>query len=644
MGNIYRSARVYFSWRASGRFVKYPCTQALVIFPFIFVIADPQQPFLSAWKERLQALKNVPPVLRIVWQSGPSIVTLGLFFRALVSLIPVSTAWVTKLIIDLINAIAHHTETLSSKLWWLAAAEFTLAILGGVLGRVVDYYDALLADRYTRHVSIEVMQHASQLDLQAYENPVFYDRLERARVQATDRLGMIQSIGRLFQQVVTTVSLSAAILWYSPWLLLILVVCLLPAFLGESHFAFLSYAKNFRQTPARRQLDYLRQLGGSKEAAKELKLFNLSDFFTRRFVAIWNGILDENLALNRKRLIAVSLLSILSTGGYYGAYVWVIFKTVTGALTLGTLTFLTQAIMSASSNISQIFSTLSSIADQALFLTDLLAFFEMKPTVASKPNALPAPRPIRQGFEFQNVSFQYPGTERMILNSLNLRVEPGERIALIGQNGQGKTTIVKLITRLYDPTGGRILLDGVDLRDYQIDDLCSQTGVIFQDFMRYEMTARENIAVGRIEFIGDDRRIHEAAEKSLADGVIEKLGEKYEQMLGRRFEGGVDLSGGEWQKLALARAYLRDAQVLILDEPTAALDARAEFEVFQRFNELTTGKMALFISHRFSTVRMAERIIVLENGNISEEGSHDQLMAHGGTYADMFELQAASYR
>ncbi len=606
--------------------------------------ADPQQPFLSAWKERLEALRNVPPVLRIVWQSGPSIVTMGLFFRAAVSLIPVSTAWVTKLIIDLINGIVQHKETLSSKLWWLAAAEFSLAILGGVLGRVVDYYDALLADRYTRHVSIEVMQHASQLDLQAYENPVFYDRLERARVQATDRLGMIQSIGRLFQQVVTTASLSAAILWYSPWLLVMLVLCLLPAFLGESHFAFLSYAKNFRQTPARRQLDYLRQLGGSKEAAKELKLFNLSAFFTRRFVTIWNAILDENLALNRKRLIAVSLLSVLSTGGYYGAYLWVIFKTVTGAFSIGTLTFLTQAIMSASSNISQIFSTLSSIADQALFLTDLLAFFDMKPSVASRPNALPAPRPIKQGFEFQDVCFKYPGTERMILSSLNLRIYPGERIALIGQNGQGKTTIVKLITRLYDPTGGRILLDGVDLRDYQIEDLCSQTGVIFQDFMRYEMTARENIAVGRIEFIGDDQRIHAAAEKSLADGVIEKLAEKYEQMLGRRFEGGVDLSGGEWQKLALARAYLRDAQVLILDEPTAALDARAEFEVFQRFNELTTGKMALFISHRFSTVRMAERIIVLENGNISEEGSHDQLMARGGVYADMFELQAASYR
>ena len=605
------------------------------------------QVFLSAWRERLQALKNVPPVLRIVWDSGPYVVVLGLSFRIVASLVPVSTFYVSTRIVDLITAIVQHKSTFAAsatQLWWLAIIEFALAAVGNIAGRLIDYYDAVLADRYTRHVSIEVMRHASHLDLQAYEDPIFYDRLERARVQATDRLGMIQSIGRLFQQVVTTISLSAAILFFSPWLLLLLIACLIPAFLGESHFAFLNYANNFRQTPAKRQLDYLRQLGGSKEAAKELKLFGLSDFLTGRFITLSNRIFDENLALFRKRLWADSLLSLLSTGGYYAAYVWVIYQTAIGVFTIGTLTFLTQSILNASNNISQIFSTLSSIADQALFLTDLLAFFDIRPSVTSKPDALPAPRPIVRGFEFRDVSFVYPGTERRVLYRLNFRLQPGERIALIGQNGQGKTTIVKLMTRLYDPTGGQVLLDGIDLREYELEDLCREIGVIFQDFMRYEMTARENIAVGQIDYLSEIQRIRAAAEKSLADGVIQRLPRKYDQMLGRRFEGGVDLSGGEWQKLALARAYLREAQVLILDEPTAALDARAEYEVFERFNELTQSKMALFISHRFSTVRMAKRIIVLENGAIAEEGSHERLMARGGRYAEMFELQASSYR
>jgi ATP-binding cassette, subfamily B, bacterial len=608
------------------------------------VAEEQQSSSLSAWQDRLQALKNVPPVLKIVWDSGPYVVVAGLVLRVLVSLVPVSAAWVTGAIIGQVTAIITKKEAVTPHLWWLVALEFGLAVGGNVLGRVIDYYDSVLADRYTRHVSIQVMDHASQLDLQAYENPVFYDRLERARVQATDRLGMIQSIGRLFQQVLTTLWLSASILAFSPWLLALLIGCLIPAFLGESHFAFLNYAKNFRQTPAKRQLDYLRQVGGSKEAAKELKLFGLSRYFTGRFTNISNEILDENLSLSRKRLLAVAFLSILSQCGYYGAYVWAIYHTITGGLRINDLVFLTSAIMNASNNISQIFSTLSSIADQALFLTDLLAFFEMKPVVTSKPNALPAPRPIVKGFEFRDVWFRYPDTERWILRDLNLKVEPGERIALIGQNGQGKTTIVKLMTRLYDPTHGQILLDGVDLREYNIEDLCSEIGVIFQDFMRYEMTARENIGVGRIENLDDLPAIQAAAEKSLADGVIAKLARGYDQMLGRRFEGGVDLSGGEWQKIALARAYLRDAQVLILDEPTAALDAKAEYEVFERFNELTVGKMALFISHRFSTVRMAERIVVLEDGSIAEEGNHEQLMALGQRYAEMFELQASSYR
>jgi ATP-binding cassette subfamily B protein len=422
------------------------------------------------------------------------------------------------------------------------------------------------------------------------------------------------------------------------------VAAVVPAFLGESHFAFLGYSLNIRQTPVKRQLDYLRVLGASKESAKELKLFGLSGFFTGEYAKLSNEIYGQNVQLARRRLVAGSLLSLLSTAAYYGAYAYVIFRTVTGDLSWGTLQFLAGAIAGASNNIQTIFATLSSIADQSLFLTDLVSFFAVGPVVQSKPGALPAPRRFRHGFEFESVSFAYPGSERKVLDRLDLRIEPGERIALIGENGQGKTTIVKLLTRLYDPAAGRILLDGVDLREYSIEDLHSQIGVIFQDFMRYEMTARQNIAVGRIEEISDDGSIERAARKSLADEVIRRLPKGYEQLLGRRFEGGLDLSGGEWQKVALARAYLRDAQLLILDEPTASLDARSECEVFQRFAELTRGKMALLISHRFSTVRMADRIVVLEGGRIAEDGSHAQLVALGGRYADMFEMQAASYR
>jgi ATP-binding cassette subfamily B protein len=600
--------------------------------------------FWGSWNERLIALRNVPPVLRIVWQSGPLVVSLGLIFRVVTSLLPLAALWITKLIIDGIVQVVSHHQPVRPVLWWLVAAEFAVAIFGSFLGRLVDYLDALLADKYTRHISIEVMKHAAELDLIAYEDPVFYDRLERARVQATDRLGMIQSIGRLVQQVITAGSLSVSILLFSPWLLLLLVAGILPAFLGESHFAFLGYAKNFRQTPIRRELDYLRVLGGSREAAKELKLFGLKDFLLARFTRLSDQIYGENVDLARRRLIAGSFLSMIGTVGYYSAYVYVIWRTVTGSLTIGELTFLTGAIVQASSNIQLIFSTLSSIADQALFLTDLLAFFEMQPTIRSKPHALPAPRPIVRGFEFRNVSFCYPGNSRMVVDHLDLHLRAGERVALIGENGEGKTTLVKLMTRLYDPVEGQVLLDGVDLREYDLEDLYREIGVIFQDFMRYEMTARENVAIGRIDQVDNLSLLKSAAAQSMANEVIERLPRDYDQMLGRRFENGVDLSGGEWQKVALARAYLRDAQVLILDEPTAALDARSEFEVFQRFAELTAGKSALFISHRFSTVRMADRIIVLHKGRITEDGNHDALLNLGGLYAGMFEMQAASYR
>ncbi len=598
--------------------------------------------FGDAWRERIKALSSIPPLVRIVWASGPAVVSGGLACRIAAALIPIAMLTVSKWILDAVQA-KFRGEALAEHFWWLVFLEFALAATGAVLGRTIGYFDSLLADRFTRHVSVRVMEHSSRLDLASYEDPVFYDKLERARVQATDRIAMIQALGAILQQTIAAVSLSLGVFWFSPWLLALLVIAVVPAFLGESHFAFAGYSLNIRQTPTRRQLDYLRVLGASKESAKELKLFGLSSFITGEYARLSNNLYDQNVALAKRRLWAGAALSLLSSGGYYGAYAYVIYRTVMGDLTWGSLQFLAGAIAGASSNIQTIFATFSSIADQSLFLKDLVDFFEIGPKIASKPNAMPAPRPIQSGFRFERVSFTYPGTERLVLHHLDLTLEPGERIALIGQNGQGKTTIVKLLTRLYDPTAGRILLDGVDLRDYSQEDLHREIGVIFQDFMRYEMSVSHNIGVGRIEHLDEDE-IRRAARKSLADAVIARLPKGYDQLLGRRFEGGVDLSGGEWQKIALARAYLRDAQVLILDEPTAALDARSEYEVFQRFAELTTGKMALLISHRFSTVRMADRIVVLDNGRIAEQGNHTQLIAHGGHYAEMFELQASSYR
>jgi ATP-binding cassette subfamily B protein len=601
-------------------------------------------PAKPSWHERVNSLRNVPPIFRMVWDAAPGVVASSVLFRLMAAVIPITMLGVTRKIIDSIYGVTSHQKPLSSGFWFLVALEFGLASLGIIMARLIDFWDSVITERYTRHVNTLIMRHAATLDLTSYEDPIFYDKLERARVQGADRIGMIQAGGQLIQELITTATLAAGIYMISPWILLALITCVVPAFLGETHFAFLGYSLSVQQTPARRELDYLRVLGASKESAKEQKLFGLGGFFVGRYAAISDELHCQNVVLARRKLFAGSLLSLLGTAGYYGTYAFGIYQTVNGALTLGTLTFLAGAIAGASANIQAFFSTFSHIADHALFLTDLIEFFSVRPKICSKPNCLTGPRPIRQGFEFKNVSFGYPGRSKQVLENVNFRLEPGERIALVGGNGQGKTTIVKLLTRLYDVSSGRILLDGVDLREYDVEDLWGEIAVIFQDFMRYEMTASENIAMGRIEERNNSFRIRAAALKSLAEEVVHKLPKRYEQMLGCRFSGGVDLSGGEWQKMALARAYLRDAQLLILDEPTAALDARAEHEVFERFAELTEGKMSVLISHRFSTVRMADRILVLKNGTIAEQGPHHQLVRSGGCYAEMFELQAAHYR
>jgi len=599
----------------------------------------------KTWRDRAAALRNIPPVLKLLWQSGPGEVTGEMIGRVLAALVPIATLGVAKTIIDIVvGKITHPAESLPTAIWFWLVLEFSLAAAGSIFGRLIGYFDGRIADNFSAEVSVRIMQHAATLDLTSFEDPVFYDKLERARVQATDRISMLNAIGNLVQQFVTLASFAIALFAYNPLLFFFLVICVVPSFLGESHFAFLGYSLAYSLTPLRRELDYLRVLGTSRESAKELKIFGLAPWLRERFSGITDHVINENRKMARRRLGWGMVFGILGSLGYYGAYAYVVLQALQGKISIGYLQFLVGTIGGTSTQIASLFSTFSSIADQSLFLTDLIEFFAMKPRIQTATNAIPAPRPIRAGFDFQKVCFHYPGVERLVLRDLNLRLEPGERIALVGANGQGKTTLVKLLTRLYDPTSGRILLDGVDLREYDIDSLQREIGVIFQDFVRFDMAARANIGVGRLEHMENESRIREAAGKSRADEILTKLPGNLDQMLGRRFEGGVDLSGGEWQKFALARAYLRDAQVLVLDEPTAALDAIAEYEVFKRFSELTEGRMALLISHRFSTVRMADLIVVLEGGAIREQGTHQQLMALGGRYAEMFELQAANYR
>jgi ATP-binding cassette subfamily B protein len=552
--------------------------------------------------------------------------------------------WITKLILDGVVAWIKRGNGDSARLWKLVALELGLAVLSDLLARANSLADSLLGDRFTNRISVRLIEHATQLDLASFEDPVFYDKLERARRQTTGRIGLLAAVLNVGQDTLSLISLSAGLILFSPWLMVLLAAAVIPAFLGETHFTTLAYSVLYRWTPQRRLLDYIRMLGASNQSAKEVKIFGLGTHLAERYREVSDRIYEDNKKVAVKRATVGFLLNLISTGGYYGAYAVVLMHTLAGAISVGMFTFLTGAFSRSRMYIEKILQSFTDISDQALYLKDLFEFFEMQPAIRSSPQALPAPRPIRDGFEFRNVGFAYPGSSHMVVENINFRLETEEKIALIGENGAGKTTLVKLLARLYDPTIGQILLDGVDLRDYDVADLRKEIGVIFQDYMRYELLVKENIGFGKIEDLADQSRIEMAAQKSMAFQVIGKLPNGYDQMIGRRFDGGVDLSGGEWQKFALARAYMRDAQLLILDEPTATLDARAEYEVFRRFADLTKGRMAVLISHRFSTVRMADRILVLQNGQVREQGTHKHLVALGGQYAELFELQAAGYR
>jgi ATP-binding cassette subfamily B protein len=523
----------------------------------------------ATWRTRLASLRNIRPLLGMVWDTSPPLVAVTTALRLVRAMLPLAMLWVSKLILDGVVAWIKRGNGNATALWKLVALELGLAVLSDLLARANSLADSLLGDRFTNRISVRLIEHATQLDLASFEDPVFYDKLERARRQTTGRIGLLAGVLNVGQDTLSLISLSAGLIVFSPWLMVLLLAAVIPAFLGETHFTTLAYSVLYRWTPQRRLLDYLRMLGASNQSAKEVKIFGLGPHLAERYREVSDRIYEENKTVAVKRASVGFLLNLVSTGGYYGAYAVVLIRTLAGAISVGTFTFLTGAFSRSRMYIEKILQSFTDISDQALYLKDLFEFFEMQPAIRSTPHALPAPRPIRDGFEFRNVGFAYPGSSHMVVENINFRLEAKEKIALIGENGVGKTTLVKLLARLYDPTAGQILLDGVDLREYDVEDLRKEIGVIFQDYMRYELLAKENIGFGKIEDLADLTRIELAARKSMAFQVIGKLPNGYDQMIGRRFDGGVDLSGGEWQKFALARAYMRDAQLLILDEPTA---------------------------------------------------------------------------
>ena len=631
----------------------------------------------------MAALRYIPPLIRLVWETHRGYTVAMAVLRLARAFLPIATLWIGKLIIDTVVGVSNGAADLS-RLWRLVALEIGVVLVGEALARASSLVESLLGDLFSNHTSVRLMQHAAMLDLMHFEDPAFYDQLERARRQTMGRIGLLTQLLMMGQDLLTLVTLGAAIFVYSPWLLVLLVVAVLPAFLGETHYASLEYSLLYRWTPERRQLDYLRYLGASDKTAKEVQMFGLAPWLVDRYRTLSNRFYEENKRLSIRKGIIGTGLSVLGTLGYYAAYVIILLRAIGGTITLGSLTFLAASFARGRDLIQRLLLAASDIYEQSLYLKDLFDFFEMRPTIISRPSAREVPRPIRDGFVFENVGFQYPGSDRWAVRHVSFSLRAGERVAFVGENGAGKTTLTKLLARLYEPTEGRILLDGIDLREYDLASVRRAIGVIFQDFVRFDMRFDENIGVGEIDEVrayldrvGNGALAYErmppgesydsspgtrgtrrnggssepvpaplatAAEKSLAATLLPRFPEGYRQMLGRRFDGGVDLSGGEWQKVALARAYMRDAQVLILDEPTAALDARAEYEVFLHFSELVAGRTAILISHRFSTVRMADRIIVLLEGQIVEDGTHEELVTRGGLYAELFALQAAGYR
>jgi ATP-binding cassette subfamily B protein len=604
------------------------------------------------WAERRAQIRdsavNVWRAFMLVWQGHPPS-ALGMAVCTLVgAFIPVGQVWVGKLIVDTVVEAVNTQVGAQAGLAAVApylAAEFFFFLVGAANDQARKFAEHVLHAQINLKLNSRIIRKALELDLSHFENAEYYDKLENARREADWRSLQIVNGGfYLVQNTITLLSYSVLLLRFSPLLALILFVATIPAFIVQNRYSELSFRVLSWRAPESRRLNYLEYLLTNLDAVKEVKLFGLGEPLLARYAELFEKFLREDETLARKRSLAALGWGLLATLSFYAAYAWIVLRAVGGLITLGDMTLYLGVFRGSQGMFRGILGGINTLYENGLFMSNLFAFLALEPQMVIANQPSPTPHKWQQGIEFRNVSFKYSGQEQWALRNINLTIRPGEKIALVGLNGAGKTTLIKLLTRLYDPTEGQILLDGVDLRDYDLQALRKQIGVIFQDFMRYHLTASENIGFGQVEALEDRPRIVGAAQKSGADPLIAKMPDGYDTTLGRWFSRGRDLSGGEWQKIALGRAFMRDCELLVLDEPTAALDAENELRVFQQFRTLIADKTAVLISHRFSTVRMADRIFVVENGMINEQGTHAELLAAGGTYARLFTLQAESYR
>ncbi|MAB38047.1 MAG: ABC transporter ATP-binding protein [Aequorivita sp.] len=594
-------------------------------------------------RDSFKALKTIPRFFREIYRASPILFFVNTFSRLLNAFTPVVILWVGKMIIDEIILQVSLENQDFTQLWNLVIIEFCVAVLSDLLGRLINLTDGLLGDLYSNMSSEKIIRKTAELTIAQLEDPEFYDKLERARTQTNSRVDLMTNALGQAESLISMVSLIAGLIYFEPILILILVLSIIPSFINEAKFSSTRYSLARSWTAERRELDYLRFIGANNQTAKEIKLFGLTDFIAERFKNLSNDYYLINKKLSLKQSLYGSLFNILGVLSYYGAYVYIILRVLTGVITIGELTFLSGSFNRLRNNLQGFFSRFTRISESALYLQDYFDFIDL--TVEQNAETkTPMPKTIKEGFQVNNLHFAYPGSEGEVLKGVTFTLKAGEKMAFVGQNGAGKTTLIKLFLRFYEPTQGEILLDGININQFDVDEYRKRFGVIFQDFFKYEFTLRENIAVGNIDQVQNDEIINYAASKSLAEQVVAEMTDGLEQRLGRRFYKGTELSGGQWQKVALARAYMKDADVMVLDEPTSALDAQAEFDVFERFIALTKGKTSIIISHRFSTVRMADRILVLQDGRVLELGTHQELMAHPKLYSELFKLQAAGYQ